>query len=747
RRSRGWATDPPTAAPALATALRSLVPAGHASLAAGHGPCGTPARGHGSDTPARLPGLRWPWPRACPRLLGAGPSGPRAPTDTGDSSRECGLRGEEAQTWPPPRTRQVSAASPVPQVKAAEKTGRIYAAAASGDICVEEPRALQNASGSDALRAVAVRAAQPAEGCWGPPSTKLVVPSPTGSEARAPQGVPHTRIPAEGRGPAVARTDSCKDCCRAALGRRCADAPSRSPVRGVLPSTPPGPGPRLSSLRLRSQRGAAPRLPRSRPSGARLGEAPSVTQRPEASRPDGPAGPPAPRAAERTTLPRLPRGPDAASQGRLEDSVSQSAAGRPAAPLHLARRAAGIAAGAGSCTSSAGQVWPGAGEAARAAAGPAGAVAPWQLRPSACLQQVGAHDLSPTPSHPAGAASMEEPQESVRILVTGGSGLVGRAIQKVVADGAGLPGEDWVFVSSKDANLTDAAQTRALFERVRPTHVIHLAAMVGGLFRNLKYNLDFWRENVHINDNVLHAAFEGGARKVVSCLSTCIFPDKTTYPIDETMIHNGPPHSSNFGYSYAKRMIDVQNRAYFEQHGRTFTAVIPTNVFGPHDNFSIEDGHVLPGLIHKAHLAKSSGSALTVWGSGKPRRQFIYSLDLARLFIWVLREYDEVEPIILSVGEEDEVSIREAAEAVVEAMDFQGEVTFDTTKSDGQFKKTASNSKLRAYLPDFRFTPFKQGEALLPAGPCPRLPWAWASAAAVKETCAWFTDNYEQARK
>lgn len=321
---------------------------------------------------------------------------------------------------------------------------------------------------------------------------------------------------------------------------------------------------------------------------------------------------------------------------------------------------------------------------------------------------------------------MAEPQRSVRILVTGGSGLVGRAIQKVVADGARLPGEDWVFVSSKDADLTDAAQTRALFEKVRPTHVIHLAAMVGGLFRNIKYNLDFWRKNMHINDNVLHSAFEVGARKVVSCLSTCIFPDKTTYPIDETMIHNGPPHSSNFGYSYAKRMIDVQNRAYFQQHGCTFTAVIPTNVFGPHDNFNIEDGHVLPGLIHKVHLAKSRGSALTVWGTGKPRRQFIYSLDLARLFLWVLREYSEVEPIILSVGEEDEVSIQEAAEAVAEAMDFHGEVTFDTTKSDGQFKKTASNGKLRAYLPDFRFTPFKQ---------------------AVKETCAWFSDNYEQARK
>ncbi|NWR60152.1 FCL synthase, partial [Bucorvus abyssinicus] len=338
-----------------------------------------------------------------------------------------------------------------------------------------------------------------------------------------------------------------------------------------------------------------------------------------------------------------------------------------------------------------------------------------------------------------------------RILVTGGTGLVGRAIEKVVADGEGRLDEEWIFVSSRDADLTNAVETKVLFEKHKPTHVIHLAAMVGGLFKNIRYNLDFWRRNIHINDNVLHSAYEMGVQKVVSCLSTCIFPDKTTYPINESMvsisvptpspgevpallnswlscpqIHNGPPHSSNFGYSYAKRMIDIQNRAYFEQHGCRFTAVIPTNVFGPHDNFNIEDGHVLPGLIHKVYLAKQSGSALTIWGTGNPRRQFIYSLDLARLFLWVLREYDEVEPIILSVGEEDEVSIREAAEAIVEAMDFRGELVFDTSKADGQFKKTASNAKLRHYLPGFQFTPFRQ---------------------AVKETCTWFSTNYTNARK
>uniref|UniRef100_A0A670ZVV2 GDP-L-fucose synthase n=1 Tax=Pseudonaja textilis TaxID=8673 RepID=A0A670ZVV2_PSETE len=233
------------------------------------------------------------------------------------------------------------------------------------------------------------------------------------------------------------------------------------------------------------------------------------------------------------------------------------------------------------------------------------------------------------------------------------------------------------------------------------------------------------RKNIHINDNVLQAAFESGVQKAVSCLSTCIFPDKTTYPIDETMIHNGPPHSSNFGYAYAKRMIDVQNRAYFEQHGCHFTAAIPTNIFGPYDNFSIENGHVLPGLIHKVYLAKKNGTNVTVWGTGKPRRQFIYSLDLARLFVWVLREYNEIEPIILSVGEEEEVSIREAAECIAKAMDFKGQLLFDESKSDGQFKKTASNAKLRKYLPDFQFTPFDQGK---------RTTWQLALSQA-QETC------------
>ncbi|XP_008213278.1 probable GDP-L-fucose synthase isoform X2 [Nasonia vitripennis] len=238
------------------------------------------------------------------------------------------------------------------------------------------------------------------------------------------------------------------------------------------------------------------------------------------------------------------------------------------------------------------------------------------------------------------------------ILVTGGSGLVGKAIQSVVQT-ENPSNEKWIFVSSKDADLCDKKSTEKLFEKHKPTHVIHLAAMVGGLFHNMAHNLDFLRNNLHMNDNVLQTAHEYGVVKVVSCLSTCIFPDKTTYPINETMVHNGPPHPSNYGYSFAKRLIDVQNRAYHDQHGRLYTSVIPCNVFGPHDNFNPSASHVIPGLMRKLYDLIKDGNTedkvFTVLGTGKPLRQFIYSIDLAKLFIWVLREYNSVNPIILSV--------------------------------------------------------------------------------------------------
>ena len=315
---------------------------------------------------------------------------------------------------------------------------------------------------------------------------------------------------------------------------------------------------------------------------------------------------------------------------------------------------------------------------------------------------------------------MSSPEKTV-VMVTGGSGLVGKAIQEVIEAEEGTLNERWVYLSSGDGDLTCPIQTSAIFDKYMPTHVIHLAAQVGGLFANMKYKVQFWRNNVIMNDNIFQECHKRNIKKLVSCLSTCIFPDKTTFPIDETMIHDGAPHFSNEGYAYAKRMVDVQNRMYRDQYGMKFTSVIPTNIFGKHDNFHLEDSHVIPGLIHRGYLCKQKGEPFQIWGTGKPLRQFIFSKDLARLMVWTLRSYDEADPIILSVGEEDEVSIADVAHTVAKALGFEGEIQFDATKADGQHKKTANNAKLRRYLPDFKFMPFED---------------------AMKETVEWFTENY-----
>ncbi|XP_075155495.1 GDP-L-fucose synthase-like protein [Haematobia irritans] len=319
-----------------------------------------------------------------------------------------------------------------------------------------------------------------------------------------------------------------------------------------------------------------------------------------------------------------------------------------------------------------------------------------------------------------------------KVLVTGGTGLVGKALEKVTSEENSVD-ENWYFAGSKDGDLKDLEATKALFEKVKPTHVIHLAAMVGGLFHNMNNNLDFLRVNLQINDNVLQTAHEYGCKKVISCLSTCIFPDKTTYPIDETMVHNGPPHTSNYGYSYAKRLIDIQNHAYHDKHGHMFTSIIPCNIFGPNDNYKPDVSHVIPGMIYRMHKLlnentdiEQENKTFTVYGTGKPMRQFIYSLDLAKLIVWVLRNYESVEPIILSVDEQQEVSILDVAKAIAKAFDFKGKIECDTSKADGQYKKTASNKKLRTFLPQFQFTEFEK---------------------AIKESVQWYIENYDEARK
>ena len=192
------------------------------------------------------------------------------------------------------------------------------------------------------------------------------------------------------------------------------------------------------------------------------------------------------------------------------------------------------------------------------------------------------------------------------------------------------------------------------------------------------------------------------------------------------MLHDGPPHNSNEGYAYAKRMLEVHSRMYNEQYGDNFICVIPTNIYGEHDNYNLEDAHVIPALIHKCYLAKQKNEPFVVFGSGKPLRQFIYSKDLARLILWSLLEYNKKDTLILSVGEKQEVSIKKVATLIAEKMDYKEKMTFDTTKSDGQYKKTASNKSLLKQYPNVKFVDIKEG---------------------LGNTIQWFIDNYDSCRK
>jgi GDP-L-fucose synthase len=300
-----------------------------------------------------------------------------------------------------------------------------------------------------------------------------------------------------------------------------------------------------------------------------------------------------------------------------------------------------------------------------------------------------------------------------KILVTGGHGLVGSEFIS----------EQYFKPASKDYDLRKREDTNRLMIKQFDS-VIHCAAKVGGVGGNINYKGEFFYDNIMMNTNVIEGARLTGVKNLVSFLSTCVFPDQVEYPLTEKKIHLGPPHFSNDAYAYAKRMADIQIRSYNEQYGLNYKSVIPCNIYGPNDNYDIVNGHVLPSLIHKCYLARENNTPLTIWGSGKPLREFIFSKDVAKLTEWVLYNYNENEPIILSTSEE--ISIMDIVDIIVELMNFKGDVIFDSSKPDGQFRKPSDNSKIKNYLPNFKFTPLYDG---------------------LKETIEYFEKNYTIIRK
>lgn len=305
----------------------------------------------------------------------------------------------------------------------------------------------------------------------------------------------------------------------------------------------------------------------------------------------------------------------------------------------------------------------------------------------------------------------------IRVIVTGATGLVGRAVMEMAPLLASVAVE-LIGVGSADANLTDYAETLAMLKRhgavpgvtatgeTNPIHgIIHLAARVGGLFRNLNEPVEMTQDNLLMGVNILKAAHECDIDNVVMCLSTCIFPNEVpAYPITAADLHRGPPHPSNEGYSYAKRMCDVLTRAYQKQYGRRYFCVVPTNVYGPHDNFHLADAHVAPALIHKCWRARQTGTPFVVAGDGTPLRQFIYSEDLGRLIIWSYIYYDTIgEPLFLCPPN-SEVPISHVVTAIAEAFDYIHAIQYDPTLPNGQYRKTAETFPKAAEAEALGFT-------------------------------------------
>jgi GDP-L-fucose synthase len=299
-----------------------------------------------------------------------------------------------------------------------------------------------------------------------------------------------------------------------------------------------------------------------------------------------------------------------------------------------------------------------------------------------------------------------------KVLVTGGYGMVGSAM------------ESQIKLSRETCDLTNPKQTHKLFQLIKPDGVIHCAGKVGGIGGNSNYKGEYFYDNLMINTNVIESARKAGVKNLVAFLSTCVFPDKVKYPLTVDQIQLGEPHESNYPYAYAKRMADVQIRAYREQYGINYTSIIPSNIYGPNDNFSLEHGHVMPMLIHKLYLAKKNKTDFTVWGSGKPLREFVYSKDIAKVAEWALFNYEGTDPLIVSGDEE--ISIKDLVGLLVDEFKFKGKVIFDKTKPDGQLRKPSDNSKIKELMPDFKYTPFEKG---------------------IKETVNWFIENYDEARK
>lgn len=281
-------------------------------------------------------------------------------------------------------------------------------------------------------------------------------------------------------------------------------------------------------------------------------------------------------------------------------------------------------------------------------------------------------------------------EKKSKIYIAGHRGLVGSAIlRKLEKEGF----ENLLLRSSSEVDLRDQQAVKDFFEKEKPEYVFMAAAKVGGINANNIYPADFIYDNLCIQNNVIHQSYKNGVKKLLFLGSSCIYPKNAPQPIKEEYLLSGYLEPTNDAYAIAKIAGIKLCQSYHKQHGCNFISAMPTNLYGPGDNYDLKNSHVLPALLRKFHEAKLNGEpTVTVWGTGKPRREFLHADDLASACYFLMENYND--PDIVNVGVGKDISIGEMALLIKKITGFEGDIVFDTSMPDGTFQKLLDVSKL-----------------------------------------------------